>query len=163
MKTTIAITCRTFLEEIPRIQKEIESLVELPPLGEGAEYRDIIVSDSVPFKHVKYKVTDKQEGVAIHVGRTCRFKKAKIDESQYPITLSCVLSPTELPNLYSNLERIAKERPLHNEATYRLMHVAGIPDEMGIVVYDKRDENITLDFKEYDFSFIPTSSPTNTS
>lgn len=156
MKTNIAfMACQTFLEEVPNIQREIQELVDLPPLGEGTEYRDIKASsDHFPANYLKYQVIDWRDEDGDYVGTTQRLRSAEITTSKYRIKFLCVLSPEELTDLHSNLERIAKESPLHNGAVFRLIHIAGTSGDLGARVYDKQDENTILASKEYIFKKI---------
>ncbi|GEM_PF-6721877 len=157
MKTQIAITCNTILEEMPIIQERIKQLIALPPFGEEAKYRDINVTNEdsevrhdSPITRYRFRCTDWEQKEGVYVGCTHRLYDCEAKESQNRVTLLCVLSPRKALTLHSRLEEIADKQLILDEVKFRLIHVAGTSRNLSARVYDKLDENTTLDVREYD-------------
>lgn len=156
MRTQIAMTGNTTLEEIPELQEGIKQLVFLPPLGEVAKYRDIKVTNEDTWtghdslmKRYRFQCIDWEEKDGIYVASTQRFYDSEVVESKNRVTLLCVLSPKRIFTLHSHLEDIADKQPLRDGAKFRLIHVAGTSRYLSARVYDKLDENTIVDVREY--------------
>lgn len=156
MRTQIVMTCNTTLEEIPELQENIKQLIYLPPLSEEAKYRDIKITNEdlgagydPPMRRYRFQCIDWEEKDGIYVASTQRFYDSEAEESQNRVTFLCVLSPKRVLTLHSSLEEIADKQPLPDEAKFRCIHVAGTSRNLSARIYDKLDENIILDVREY--------------